>query len=42
MGELDLLQDRVRRQLVRDIDVKDLTACIGVFARILANMEKLQ
>jgi MarR family transcriptional regulator for hemolysin len=42
MDDLDALQDRVRRQLVRGIDVADLTACMGVFARVLANMEKLQ
>jgi len=41
MRRCEQIQERVRRQLMRGIEHEDLTACLGVFAKILANMEKV-
>lgn len=40
MREIDRIQNAVRAKLLRGIDPEDLSACVSVFARILANMDK--
>jgi MarR family transcriptional regulator, transcriptional regulator for hemolysin len=39
MKQINRIQDAVRARLLRDIDPKDLTVCMSVFAQILANMD---
>jgi MarR family transcriptional regulator, transcriptional regulator for hemolysin len=39
MKQINRIQDAVRARLLRDIDPKDLTVCMAVFAQILANMD---
>jgi MarR family transcriptional regulator for hemolysin len=40
MKQINRIQESVRARLLRDIDPKDLTVCMAVFAQILANMEE--
>ena len=40
MREIDRIQNAVRAKLLRGIAAEDLSACMSVFARILANMHK--
>jgi len=39
MRQIAVIQETVRRKLLRDIDPQDLGTCMSVFAAILANME---
>jgi MarR family transcriptional regulator for hemolysin len=39
MREIDGIQNTVRAQLLRGIDPEDLSTCMAVFAKILANMD---
>ena len=39
MKQINRIQEAVRARLLRDIDPKDLTICMSVFAQILANMD---
>jgi MarR family transcriptional regulator for hemolysin len=39
MKQINRIQEAVRARLLRDIDPKDLTVCMAVFAQILANMD---
>jgi MarR family transcriptional regulator, transcriptional regulator for hemolysin len=39
MKQINRIQEAVRARLLRDIDPKDLTVCMSVFAQILANMD---
>jgi MarR family transcriptional regulator, transcriptional regulator for hemolysin len=40
MRQITRIQESVRAGLLRDIDPKDLTVCMAVFAQILANLDK--
>ena len=40
MRQIDRIQNAVRARLLRDIDPKDLTTCMAVFAQILANLDQ--
>jgi MarR family transcriptional regulator for hemolysin len=40
MKQINRIADSVRARLLRDIDPKDLTVCMAVFAQILANMDE--
>ncbi|HEY8510272.1 MAG TPA: MarR family transcriptional regulator [Steroidobacteraceae bacterium] len=40
MREINRIQERVRARLLKGIDPKDLTVCLSVFARILANFDQ--
>jgi MarR family transcriptional regulator for hemolysin len=40
MKKIDRIQNRVRASLLQDIDSKELINCLGVFARILHNMDR--
>jgi len=40
MRQIAAIQETVRRKLLRDIDPRDLGACMSVFAAILANMDR--
>lgn len=39
MRDINRIQERVRARLLKGIDPKDLTVCLSVFARILANFD---
>ena len=40
MKQINRIQESVRARLLRDIDPKDLTVCMSVFAQILANLDQ--
>jgi hypothetical protein len=40
MREINRIQERVRARLLQGIRPEDLTVCMGVFARILANIDQ--
>src|SRR6185295_8589967 len=40
MKQINRIQEAVRARLLRDIDPKDLTVCMAVFAQILANIDE--
>jgi len=40
MREIDRIQNSVRARLLRGIDPKELAVCMGVFAQILANLDR--
>ena len=42
MRAIDRIQNRVRAQLLGGISPKDLGTCLGVFAKILANMDRAE
>jgi MarR family transcriptional regulator for hemolysin len=40
MKQINRIQESVRARLLHDIDPKDLTVCMAVFAQILANLDR--